>query len=846
MPKKPYYITTAIAYTSGKPHIGNTYEVVLADSIARYKRYVGYDVRFQTGTDEHGQKIEIKAFENLSTPKEFVDETSAEIKRIWDLMNTSYDKFIRTTDDYHEKQVQKIFKKLYDQGDIYKGQYEGMYCTPCESFFTKAQLVDGKCPDCGREVQPAKEEAYFFKLSKYADRLIEHINTHPDFIQPESRKNEMMNNFLLPGLQDLCVSRTSFKWGIPVDFDPGHIVYVWIDALTNYITGLGYDVDGNSDELYHRYWPADLHLIGKDIIRFHTIYWPIFLMALDLPLPKQVFGHPWLLQGDGKMSKSKGNVIYADELVDFFGVDAVRYFVLHEMPFENDGVITWELMVERLNSELANTLGNLVNRTISMSNKYFGGVVTKTGAAEEVDDDLKAVVTATKAKVAAKMEELRVADAMTEIFGLFKRCNKYIDETMPWALAKDEAKKDRLEEVLYNLVESITIGACLLESFMPETTEKILAQLNAEKRSYEELDQFGLYTSGNQVTDQPQILFQRLDVKEVMEKVEVIQAKQKAAMAAAKEEEEKAEEAVVDVEPKEEITFEDFGKMQFQVGEIISCEPVKKSKKLLCFQVKVGSQTRQIVSGIKAYYKPEDTIGMKVMVLTNLKPAKLAGMMSEGMLLCAEDADGNLSLMVPEKKITVEDVKYVLSSHYQGTPYDPYAAYGDKSWKGAYRSIGVNRTDFLSVIQMRPDHKGDNGILQWIAFASNAFNVLVPFYTDVTTTPEYLSNTTGEVSTDNFYWASRMVAAMADASYKSSIFHIERYQEKVMAKGHALIHQYDALLAGETDETKQTQLREEANNKIAEMLKKETGATLHKVLFELSNQMKNAYSRSDA
>ena len=649
MPKKPYYITTAIAYTSGKPHIGNTYEVVLADSIARYKRYVGYDVRFQTGTDEHGQKIEIKAFENLSTPKEFVDETSAEIKRIWDLMNTSYDKFIRTTDDYHEKQVQKIFKKLYDQGDIYKGQYEGMYCTPCESFFTKAQLVDGKCPDCGREVQPAKEEAYFFKLSKYADRLIEHINTHPEFIQPESRKNEMMNNFLLPGLQDLCVSRTSFKWGIPVDFDPGHIVYVWIDALTNYITGLGYDVDGNSDELYHRYWPADLHLIGKDIIRFHTIYWPIFLMALDLPLPKQVFGHPWLLQGDGKMSKSKGNVIYADDLVDLFGVDAVRYFVLHEMPFENDGVITWELLVERMNSDLANTLGNLVNRTISMSNKYFGGVVTKTGAAEEVDDDLKAVVTATKAKVAAKMEELRVADAMTEIFGLFKRCNKYIDETMPWALAKDEAKKDRLEEVLYNLVESITIGACLLESFMPETTEKILAQLNAEKRSYEELDQFGLYVSGNKVTDQPQILFQRLDVKEVMEKVEVIQAKQKAAMAAASQEEEKEEEAVIDLEPKEEITFEDFGKMQFQVGEIISCEPVKKSKKLLCFQVKVGSQVRQIVSGIKAYYKPEDTIGMKVMVLTNLKPAKLAGMMSEGMLLCAEDAEGNVCLMTPEK-----------------------------------------------------------------------------------------------------------------------------------------------------------------------------------------------------
>ena len=644
-----YYITTAIAYTSGKPHIGNTYEVVLADSIARFKRQQGYDVFFQTGTDEHGQKIELKAEEAGITPKEFVDNVSTEIKRIWDLMNTSYDKFIRTTDADHEKQVQKIFKKLYDKGDIYKGHYEGMYCTPCESFFTESQLVDGKCPDCGREVQPAKEEAYFFRMSKYADRLIEHINTHPEFIQPVSRKNEMMNNFLLPGLQDLCVSRTSFKWGIPVDFDPKHVVYVWLDALTNYITGIGYDCDGNSSEQFKKDWPADLHLIGKDIIRFHTIYWPIFLMALDLPLPKQVFGHPWLLQGDGKMSKSKGNVIYADDLVDLFGVDAVRYFVLHEMPFENDGVITWELLVERMNSDLANTLGNLVNRTISMSNKYFGGVVTKTGAAEEVDDDLKAVVTATKAKVAAKMEELRVADAMTEIFGLFKRCNKYIDETMPWALAKDEAKKDRLEEVLYNLVESITIGACLLESFMPETTEKILAQLNAEKRSYEELDQFGLYVSGNKVTDQPQILFQRLDVKEVMEKVEVIQAKQKAAMAAAKEEEEKAEEAVVDVEPKEEITFEDFGKMQFQVGEIISCEPVKKSKKLLCFQVKVGSQTRQIVSGIKAYYKPEDTIGMKVMVLTNLKPAKLAGMMSEGMLLCAEDAEGNVCLMTPEK-----------------------------------------------------------------------------------------------------------------------------------------------------------------------------------------------------
>ena len=644
-----YYITTAIAYTSGKPHIGNTYEVVLADSIARFKRQQGYDVFFQTGTDEHGQKIELKAEEAGITPKEFVDNVSTEIKRIWDLMNTSYDKFIRTTDADHEAQVQKIFKKLYDQGDIYKGYYEGLYCTPCESFFTESQLVDGKCPDCGRPVTPAKEEAYFFKMSKYAPRLIDYINTHPEFIQPVSRKNEMMNNFLLPGLQDLCVSRTSFTWGIPVSFDPKHVTYVWLDALTNYITGIGYDCDGNSSEQFNKLWPADLHLIGKDIIRFHTIYWPIFLMALDLPLPKQVFGHPWLLQGDGKMSKSKGNVIYADDLVDLFGVDAVRYFVLHEMPFENDGVITWELLVERMNSDLANTLGNLVNRTISMSNKYFGGVVTKTGAAEEVDDDLKEVVTATKAKVAAKMEELRVADAMTEIFGLFKRCNKYIDETMPWALAKDEAKKDRLEEVLYNLVESITIGACLLESFMPETTEKILAQLNAEKRSYEELDQFGLYVSGNQVTDQPQILFQRLDVKEVMEKVEVIQAKQKAAMAAASGEEEKEEEAVIDLEPKEEITFEDFGKMQFQVGEIISCEPVKKSKKLLCFQVKVGSQTRQIVSGIKAYYKPEDTIGMKVMVLTNLKPAKLAGMMSEGMLLCAEDAEGNVCLMTPEK-----------------------------------------------------------------------------------------------------------------------------------------------------------------------------------------------------
>ena len=649
MEKKKFYMTTAIAYASGKPHIGNTYEVVLADSIARYKRFEGYDVFFQTGTDEHGQKIELKAEEAGVTPKEFVDNAADQIKKIWDLMDTSYDKFIRTTDEDHEKQVQKIFKYMYDKGDIYKGSYEGMYCTPCESFWTPSQLVDGKCPDCGREVQPAKEEAYFFKMSKYADRLIEHINTHPEFIQPVSRKNEMMNNFLLPGLQDLCVSRTSFTWGIPVTFDPKHVTYVWLDALTNYITGIGYDCDGDSTENFKKLWPADLHLIGKDIIRFHTIYWPIFLMSLDLPLPKQVFGHPWLLQGDGKMSKSKGNVLYADELVDFFGVDAVRYFVLHEMPFENDGVITWELMVERLNSELANTLGNLVNRTVSMSNKYFGGVVTNTGVEEDVDADLKATVLGTLTKTTEKMDQLRVADALTEIFALFKRCNKYIDETMPWALAKDPEKKDRLATVLYNLVESISYGAALLESFMPTTSKKILAQLNAEKRSYEELDQFGLYVSGNKVTDQPQILFQRLDVKEVMEKVEVIQAKQKAAMAAASQEEEKEEEAVIDLEPKEEITFEDFGKMQFQVGEIISCEPVKKSKKLLCFQVKVGSQVRQIVSGIKAYYKPEDTIGMKVMVLTNLKPAKLAGMMSEGMLLCAEDAEGNVCLMTPEK-----------------------------------------------------------------------------------------------------------------------------------------------------------------------------------------------------
>ena len=643
MAKEKFYMTTAIAYTSGKPHVGNTYEIVLADSIARFKRQQGYDVFFQTGTDEHGQKIELKAEEAGITPKEYVDNVSTEIKRIWDLMNTSYDKFIRTTDADHEKQVQKIFKKLYDQGDIYKGHYEGMYCTPCESFFTESQLVDGKCPDCGRPCTPAKEEAYFFKMSKYAPRLIKYINEHPKFIQPVSRKNEMMNNFLLPGLQDLCVSRTSFSWGIPVDFDPKHVTYVWLDALTNYITGIGYDCDGNSSELFNKNWPADLHLIGKDIIRFHTIYWPIFLMALDLPLPKQVFGHPWLLQGDGKMSKSKGNVIYADDLVDFFGVDAVRYFVLHEMPFENDGVITWELMVERLNSDLANTLGNLVNRTISMSNKYFSGVVTKTGVEEDVDADLKAVVTGTRAKVAAKMEDLRVADSITEIFNLFKRCNKYIDETMPWALAKDEEKKDRLAEVLYNLVESITIGASLLESFMPETTEKILAQLNGEKRSYEELDQFGLYPSGNKVTDKPEILFQRLDLKEILEKVE--------AMKAAQAKPEVPEEPVVDIDAKEEITFDDFGKMQFQVGEIIACEEVKKSRKLLCSQVKIGSQVKQIVSGIKGHYTAEEMVGKKVMVLVNLKPAKLAGVLSEGMLLCAEDADGNLSLMVPEKKM---------------------------------------------------------------------------------------------------------------------------------------------------------------------------------------------------
>ena len=658
--KKPYYITTAIAYTSGKPHIGNTYEIVLADSIARYKREQGYDVRFQTGTDEHGQKIELKAEEAGVSPKEFVDGVAAEIKRIWDLMNTSYDKFIRTTDEYHEKQVQKIFKKLYDQGDIYKGYYEGLYCTPCESFWTPSQLVDGKCPDCGRPVQPAREEAYFFKMSKYADRLIDHINKHPEFIQPVSRKNEMMNNFLLPGLQDLCVSRTSFKWGIPVDFDPKHVTYVWLDALTNYITGLGYDCDGDNDQLFEKYWPADLHLIGKDIIRFHTIYWPIFLMALGLPLPKQVFGHPWLLQGDGKMSKSKGNVIYADTLVDFFGVDAVRYFVLHEMPFDNDGVITWELMVERMNSDLANILGNLVNRTISMTNKYFGGVVRDAGAAEAVDEDLKATVLEAVKKADAKMDQLRVADAITEIFGIFRRSNKYIDETAPWTLAKDEAKKDRLATVLYNLTEAITIGASLLESFMPETSEKILKQLNTEKRALSEMDTFGKYPSGNKVTDKPEILFARVDVKEVMEKVEAMQAAQRAeaqkeAEAAGGQESaggeagEKEASDGIDVEAKPEITYDDFAKLQFQVGEIIACEAVPKSKKLLCSQVKIGSQVRQILSGIKAHYTPEEMVGKKVMVVTNLKPAKLAGMVSEGMLLCAEDAEGNLSLMTPEK-----------------------------------------------------------------------------------------------------------------------------------------------------------------------------------------------------
>ena len=646
--KKPYYISTAIAYTSGKPHIGNTYEIVLADAIARYKREQGYDVYFQTGTDEHGQKIELKAADAGVTPKEFVDNVAGQIKEIWDLMNTSYDKFIRTTDDYHEKQVQKIFKKLYDQGDIYKGHYEGLYCTPCESFWTPSQVVDGKCPDCGRPVQPAKEEAYFFRMSKYAPQLIEYINSHPEFIQPVSRKNEMMNNFLLPGLQDLCVSRTTFDWGIPVTFDPKHVTYVWLDALTNYITGVGYDCDGNSTDQFKKYWPADLHLIGKDIIRFHTIYWPIFLMALGVPLPKQVFGHPWLLQGDGKMSKSKGNVLYADTLVDFFGVDAVRYFVLHEMPFENDGVISWELMVERMNSDLANILGNLVNRTISMSNKYFGGVVENKGVAEAVDEDLKAVVLEEVKKVDAKMAQLRVADAITEIFGIFRRCNKYIDETTPWTLAKDEAKKDRLATVLYNLTEAITIGASLLESFMPETSEKILAQLNTKKRELDEMDTFGLYLSGNKVTDKPEILFARMDIKEVMAKVEEMRA---AAAEAAKPAEEAAEDDGIDLEPKAEITYDDFAKLQFQIGEIVKCEAVPKSKKLLCSQVKIGTKTRQIVSGIKAHYSPEEMVGKKVMVVTNLKPAKLAGVVSEGMILCAEDAEGNLSLMVPEKKM---------------------------------------------------------------------------------------------------------------------------------------------------------------------------------------------------
>ena len=651
MAKKPYYITTAIAYTSGKPHIGNTYEIVLADSIARFKRMQGYDVRFQTGTDEHGQKIEIKAGEAGVTPKQFVDNVSGQIKEIWDLMNTSYDKFIRTTDEYHEKQVQKIFKKLHDQGVIYKGYYEGKYCTPCESFFTESQLVDGKCPDCGREVIDAKEEAYFFKLSKYADRLIDYINTHPEFIQPESRKNEMMNNFLLPGLQDLCVSRTSFKWGIPVDFDDEHVVYVWIDALSNYITGLGYDVDGNSDELYKKYWPADLHLIGKDIIRFHTIYWPIMLMALDLPLPKQVFGHPWLLVGDGKMSKSKGNVIYADDLVNYFGVDAVRYFVLHEMPFDNDGSITWELMVERMNSDLANILGNLVNRTISMNNKYFGGVISNPGVNEPVDDDLKAVALAMHEKVDAKMEKLRVADAITEVFTLLRRCNKYIDETEPWKLAKDETKQDRLATVLYNLMEGIRMAAVALAAYLPDTSAKILDMLGTQERDYLKLDQFGLLETGGKVVEKPEILFARVDIKELMEKVEADKAANAQAQSAAAPAEEAETEEGIDIEPKAEITFDDFEKLQFQVGEIIACEAVKKSKKLLCSQVKIGNQVRQIVSGIRKHYSPEEMVGKKVMVVTNLKPATLAGVKSEGMILCAEDADGNLSLMVPEKKM---------------------------------------------------------------------------------------------------------------------------------------------------------------------------------------------------
>ncbi len=649
--KGPYYLTTAIAYTSGKPHIGNNYEIVLADSIARFKRKEGYDVFFQTGTDEHGQKIELKAQDAGVTPKEFVDNVAGIIRGMCDMLNISYDKFIRTTDEYHEKQVQKIFKRLYDQGDIYKGAYEGMYCTPCESFWTESQLVDGKCPDCGREVKPAKEEAYFFRMSKYADRLIKHINEHPEFIQPVSRKNEMMNNFLLPGLQDLCVSRTSFKWGIPVDFDDKHVVYVWLDALTNYITGIGYDADGNSSEQYKKFWPADLHLIGKDIIRFHTIYWPIFLMALGEPLPKQVFGHPWLLMSGGKMSKSKGNVIYVDDLIDFFGVDAVRYYMLHEMPYDNDGNATWELIAERTNSDLANTLGNLVNRTVSMSNKYFDGVVTDKGAADAaVDEDLKAVVTGAYAKVAEKMETLRVADALTEIFGVFKRCNKYIDETEPWVLAKDEAKADRLSTVLYNLVESIVIGASLLQSYMPETAEKIAKQLNTSLRDFDKLEKFGLYPNGNKVTDQPEILFARLDMKEVAKKEEELEA---AMLAAAEKEaaEEENDSNVIDIEAKPEISYDDFAKLQFQVGEIIACEAVPKSKKLLCSQVKIGSQVKQIVSGIKAYYSPEEMVGKKVMVLVNLKPATLAGVLSEGMLLCAEDAEGNLALMKPEKEM---------------------------------------------------------------------------------------------------------------------------------------------------------------------------------------------------
>ncbi len=652
-----YYITTAIAYTSGKPHIGNTYEIVLADSIARFKRQEGYDVYFQTGTDEHGQKIQEKADKTGITPKEYVDQVAGQVKKIWDMVNSSYDNFVRTTDQDHEKQVAKIFKKLYDQGDIYKGAYEGMYCTPCESFWTESQLVDGKCPDCGREVQPAKEEAYFFKMSKYADRLIEHINSHPEFIQPVSRKNEMMNNFLLPGLQDLCVSRTSFQWGIPVDFDPKHVVYVWLDALTNYITKIGYDADGNSTEMFCKNWPADLHLIGKDIIRFHTIYWPIFLMALDLPLPKQVFGHPWLLQGGEKMSKSKGNVIYADDMVNLFGVDATRYFVLHEMPFDNDGIITWELVVERLNSDLANILGNLVNRTISMCNKYFGGIVKKTGIEEAVDEELKTVARGTKDKVQQKMDQLRVADAISEIFTLLRRSNKYIDETEPWVLAKDEAKKSRLSEVLYNLTESITIAASLLHSFLPETTEKIMAQLNTSVREFESLDQFGFYESGTKVTEQPEILFARLDVKEIMEKVEEIRQAQKAEFEAEQRamgeepEGEVHEENVIDIPAKEEISYDDFMKMQFQVGEIISCEAVAKSKKLLCSQVRVGSQVKQIVSGIRKFYSPEEMVGKKVMVLVNLKPAKLAGVLSEGMLLCAEDENGQLALMTPEKNM---------------------------------------------------------------------------------------------------------------------------------------------------------------------------------------------------